>query len=253
MLDGQFVFAVEDAVAGVLDDDGEELSGVAGAALDGLPVILGGRHGDLLTAGAMRPEPAGRDGHLQRLMRPGVVVAVDPPVDCVLRRGHLLERRDRPGRPAAPCRKILAALEDEIGLARGYAYQVLIDLALPWRLTIPLVEPQGDFGGRGNDPPARPYYTEARLSPAGQVALAAERGQLAPAPLGLINGNTHRQGTRPPFPPLPATAPIRQALARPRLPGRQTTDLVGRPAFTTGCTATGDLPALAAASASARW
>jgi hypothetical protein len=58
-------------------------------------------------------------------------------------------RRAWPGRRAVPCRKVLAALEDELGLARGYAYQVLIDLALPWQLPVPLVEGQGNFGGRG--------------------------------------------------------------------------------------------------------
>lgn len=155
-------------------------------------------------------------------------------------------RRAWPGRRAAPCRKVLAALEDEIGLARGYTYQVLIDLAQPWKIPVPLVEGQGNFGSRGNDPPASPYYTEARLSPAGQVALAAERGQIAPVPLGLINGNTHRQGTRPPFRPAAVIGAIRQVLARPRLPAQKITELVGPPDFITGCTVTGDLAALAA-------
>lgn len=143
-------------------------------------------------------------------------------------------------------RKVLAALEDELGLARGYAYQVLIDLALPWKIPVPLVEPQGNFGGRGNDPPASPHYTEVRLSPAGQIALAAERGRIAPVPVGLINGNTHRQGTRPPFRPAAVIDAIRQVLARPRLPARQITALAGPPDFITGCTVTGDLAALAA-------
>jgi hypothetical protein len=155
-------------------------------------------------------------------------------------------RRAWPGRRAASCAKILAGLEDELGLARGYAYEVLIDLALPWKLPVPLVEPQGNFGSRGSDPPASPYYTEARLSPAGQVALAAERGQIAPVPLGLINGNTHRQGTRPPLRPAAVIDAIGQVLARPRLTARQITDLVGPPDFMTGCTVTGDLAALAA-------
>src|SRR5258708_30858128 len=79
-------------------------------------------------------------------------------------------RRAWPGRRAVPCLKVLAALEDELGLARGYAYQVLIDLALPWNIPVPLVEGQGNFGSRGNDPPARPYYTEARVSPARHVS-----------------------------------------------------------------------------------
>ena len=43
---------------------------------------------------------------------------------------------------------------------------------------------------RDGDPPALWRYTGARLSPAGQVALTAERGEIAPVPVGLINGNT---------------------------------------------------------------
>jgi hypothetical protein len=101
-------------------------------------------------------------------------------------------RRGRRGRQSVSCEKVLAALENEVGLARGYGYQVLIDLAQPWKLPVPLVDGIGNFGGRGNDPPASPRYTEARLSPVGQVALAAERGQIAPVPIGMINGNTHR-------------------------------------------------------------
>jgi hypothetical protein len=155
-------------------------------------------------------------------------------------------RRAWPGRRAARCLKVLAALEDEIGLARGYAYQVLIDLALPWKLPIPLIEGIGNFGGRGNDPPASAYYTEARLSPAGQVVLAAERGEIAPVPVGMINGNTHREGMRPPFRPAAVIDAIRQVLLRPRLPGSQITGLAGPPDFITGCAVTGDLAALAA-------
>ncbi len=123
---------------------------------------------------------------------------------------------------------------------------MLIDLTLPWKIPVPLAEGQGKFGGRGNDPPASPYYTEARLSPTGQVALAAERGQIGPVPIGLINGNTHRQGTRPPFRPAAVIDAIRQVLLRPRLTGRQITALVGPPDFITGCTLTGDLAALVA-------
>jgi hypothetical protein len=155
-------------------------------------------------------------------------------------------RRARPGGRAVSCEKVLAALEDEIGLARGYAYQVLIDLIQPWKLPVPLIEGMGNFGARGNDPPASPRYTEARVSPAGQVALAAERGQIAPVPIGMINGNTHREGIRPPLRPAAVIDAIRQVLLQPRLPGPVITGIVGPPDFITGCTVTGDLAALAA-------
>jgi len=65
-------------------------------------------------------------------------------------------------------------------------------------------------------------------------------------PIGLINGNTHRQGTRPPFRPAAVIGAIRQVLARPRVPGRQITALVGPPDFITGCAVTGDLAGQAA-------
>ena len=155
-------------------------------------------------------------------------------------------RRARPRGRAISCEKVLASLEDEIGLARGYAYQVLIDLAQPWQLPVPLIEGIGNFGSRGNHPPASPRYTEARLSPAGQVALAAERGQIAPVPIGMINGNTHRDGIRPPLRPAAVIDAIRQVLGKPRLPGPVITAIVGPPDFITGCTVTGDLAALAA-------
>jgi len=148
------------------------------------------------------------------------------------------------GRGPASCLKLLLALENEIGLARGYAYQVLTDMALPWKLPIPLIEGQGNFGSRGSDPPASAYYTEARLSPAGQVALAAERGEIAPVPIGLINGNTHRQGTRPPFRPAAVIEAIRQIVRRPKITARQILDIIGPPDFMTGCAVTGDLDAL---------
>jgi hypothetical protein len=155
-------------------------------------------------------------------------------------------RRARPGGRPVQCEMVLAALENDMGLARGYAYQVLIDLAQEWKLPVPLVEGWGNFGSRGDDPPASPRYTQARLSPAGQVALAAERGQIAPVPIGMINGNTHREGIRPPFQPAAVIDAICQVMQRPRLSGSLITGIVGPPDFITGCTVTGDLVALAA-------
>ena len=45
--------------------------------------------------------------------------------------------------------------------------------------------------------PVGPAETRCRLSPAGQVALDAERGRLAPVPIGLINGTAHAGGPHP--------------------------------------------------------
>jgi DNA gyrase subunit A len=95
--------------------------------------------------------------------------------------------------------RVLDVVEERIGLAPGYGYEVLLDLARPWTMPLLLVDGQGNFGTRGNDPAANYRYTEAGLSRAGQVVLAAERGELAPVPVGLINGNVYREGLRPPF------------------------------------------------------
>ncbi len=61
----------------------------------------------------------------------------------------------------------LARVEQQIGLAPGYAYPVLVGLAQPWTMPIRLVNGQGNFGSRGNDPPASFRYTEARITRAG--------------------------------------------------------------------------------------
>jgi DNA gyrase/topoisomerase IV subunit A len=152
----------------------------------------------------------------------------------------------RPGRRHAKSARVLAAVDERIGLAPGYAYQVLIDLALPWKMPIPLADPQGNFGSRDGDPPAMWRYTEARLSPAGQVALAAERGETSSVPVGLINGNTYQWGTRPPFRPAAVIDAIRQVIARPKITSREIAAIVGPPDFMTGCTVTGDTDGLAA-------
>ncbi|MBO0770409.1 MAG: hypothetical protein J2P35_03015 [Actinobacteria bacterium] len=150
----------------------------------------------------------------------------------------------RPGRGYRKSATLLDAVQDRIGLAPGYAYEMLLDLARPWMMPVSLVRVQGNYGSRGNDPPASPRYTEARLTRAGQAALAAERGDLAPVPVGLINGNTYRDGTRPPFRPEAIIEAVRQVIRRPRTPGKDLTRIVGPPCFLNGCTVTGDLDAL---------
>jgi DNA gyrase/topoisomerase IV subunit A len=142
------------------------------------------------------------------------------------------------------CEQVLAVVEDSSAVPRGYGYQVLVDTARDWLTQVPLIDGQGHFGGQGNDPPASPRYTEARLSPAGRLALTAERGELAPVPLGLINGNTHRGGLRPPFRPQGIIDAIRLVLRKPRVASGELLDTIGPPDFMTGCTVTGDMSAL---------
>lgn len=144
------------------------------------------------------------------------------------------------------CGKALARVGASIGLAPGYAYEVLADLARRWTMPVGLVDGMGNFGSRSGDPPAHFRYTQARISAAGRVALAAERGELAPVPIGLINGNAHREGLRPPFRPRAVLGAVREVLTRPKVPAGELAGLVGLPSFPTGCQVTGDLGELAA-------
>ena len=109
-----------------------------------------------------------------------------------------------------------------------------------------LVSGQGNFGSRQNDPPAGLRYTEARLSEAGAVALAAERGAAAPVPVGLINGNTYREGTRPPFRPAGMIAAIREVIGRPNVTDVELVTIAGPLVFASGHIGRGDLAGLAA-------
>jgi DNA gyrase subunit A len=152
----------------------------------------------------------------------------------------------QPGRGYRNNAKVLAAVEDRIGLAPGYAYEVLLDLARPWTMPLSLIEGQGNFGSRGSDPAANPPYTDSRLSAAGQVALAAERGDIAPVPIGLVNGNVYGKGTRPPFRPQAVIDALRQVIQRPGVTSKDLIDITGPPYFLNGCTVTGDFAALAA-------
>jgi DNA gyrase/topoisomerase IV subunit A len=149
----------------------------------------------------------------------------------------------RPDRGFRQCERVLAMVEDASAVPRGYGYEVLVDTARDWLTQVPLIDGQGNFGGQGNDPAAAPRYTEARLSPGGQLALAAERAELAPVPIGLINGNTHRGGLRPPLRPQGIIDAIRLVLRQPDVVSRELLDTVGPPDFITGCTVTGDMSA----------
>jgi hypothetical protein len=140
--------------------------------------------------------------------------------------------------------KVLAEIEDRIGLGPRYAYDVLLDLARPWRVPVRLVDFQGGSGDR-HFPADDPEYARCRLSLAGQLALDAEAHRLAPVPAGLINGTTYRGGTRPPLEPFRALAALGRLLEEPRLPDGEILGIVGPPDFLTGCAVSGDLAALA--------
>jgi hypothetical protein len=163
------------------------------------------------------------------------------------------------GRPKLfrKCSMVLGEIERRIGLGSRYGYDLLLDLARPWTTPVRLVDGQGNFGEPGDDSPAAgPAYTECRLSHAGRVALQAERRQLAPVPLRLINGTRYRSTARPQWsalePAQPSLDPFRVLTALERLAENpdvsdaEIVDLVGPPDFLTDCDISGDLAALAA-------
>ena len=66
---------------------------------------------------------------------------------------------------------------------------------------LPLLQGQGNWGQIDGDPPADAQYTELALSAVGKLALASERDQVGPVPLGIIEGSLYRGGPVPPFDP----------------------------------------------------
>ncbi len=76
--------------------------------------------------------------------------------------------------------------------------------------------------------------------------MAAERGDLAPVPVGLINGSAYRDGTRPPFRPERVIEAVRQVIRQPQVTDTDLVQIAGMPDFLTGCTVSGDLAALGA-------
>lgn len=79
----------------------------------------------------------------------------------------------RPGRKHYKCSKIVGDASGNYH-PHGTAalYGVLVFLAQKFRMRVPLVDPQGNFGSIAGDPPAADRYTEARMMPAAMDMLA---------------------------------------------------------------------------------
>jgi hypothetical protein len=149
----------------------------------------------------------------------------------------LVDAVDLIGRDGEPvrCSDVLDVVETRAGIGPRYAWPVLVDLGVPWRRHLSLVELYGNCGTALGDPPAEPEYVEARLAPVGVLALAAERGDVGPLPLDLVDGSLYRGGRVPPFDPARVVGAL--------LAGA--TD-AGVPVLPTGGTVEGDLEALLA-------
>ena len=142
------------------------------------------------------------------------------------------------GRPGADHRwtaLVLDVLESEQDFGARYAYPLLQDLAVPWRRHLPLLDPSGNWGSQYGDPAAGARHTEVRLSEVGALALAAERGEVGPIPLGLVEGSLYRDGPVPPFAPDRVLEALTTGAAD-----------AGPPVLPTGGTVDGDIEALLA-------
>jgi DNA gyrase/topoisomerase IV subunit A len=152
----------------------------------------------------------------------------------------VLEACDRCGAGrAAPYRKsalIVGELYDATGIGPRIGYEVLCDMARPYISHLALIDFHGNFGSVEFSP-ASPRYTESRLTSLGAAAHDAERGRNGALPIGLINGDTHVGGSRPPMDPRRVLAALRAAVDA---SDDELVDLVGLPAFPTGCAVAGD-------------
>lgn len=137
---------------------------------------------------------------------------------------------------------LLGELAKSLGIGPHYGYKVLCDLGQWWTVPLCLVDIVGNVGSPDSSP-AGPQYTEVRLSLPGSLALAAEREEGPPVPIGLINGNTYSGGLRPPFDRGRIMAALAH-LADKGAPAHEVIQLVGLPEFPTGCEVGGQVDRL---------
>lgn len=117
--------------------------------------------------------------------------------------GALLDAVDLVGTDGEPvqCSEVLAVVAVRDGVESTTAYPTLVQLGSWWRRHLPLVELLGNAGTPFGDGAADPEHVDVRLSSVGSLALAAERGELGPLPLALIEGTWWSGGEVPPFDP----------------------------------------------------
>jgi hypothetical protein len=138
--------------------------------------------------------------------------------------------------------RVLEALYETTGVGPRTTFEPLCDLARPWRSHLLLI----DFWGNVGSPdfgPAAPRYSECRLTPLAAAALAAERGRMGRLPIGVINGDTHTGGRRPPLDPRRFVQAIRAAATA---SDDELAAMIGLPEFPTRCGVAGDLLRFAA-------
>lgn len=143
------------------------------------------------------------------------------------------------------CARLAKEVEAGFGYGPRHSYDAICQLARPWVTQLPLVDGHGNFGS-GDETAADARYNEARLSDIGALAVAAERGELAPLPIALINGTFWRGGSAPPFDASRVVATLLRIVSSRDLADDEIVAHVGPPVFPTGCEVGGELDALVA-------
>ena len=106
-----------------------------------------------------------------------------------------------PNRPYLKCARIADTVRSVHGVHADHAYATLCALAVDWRQSVPLVDGHGNLGS-ADFGPAASRYTEARLTPAGVLAVQSDRGAVPTLPFGLVLGDMYAGGEAPPFDPI---------------------------------------------------
>ena len=130
------------------------------------------------------------------------------------------------------------------GLGPRYAWDVLRDLARPWRAPVSLVEFHGNDLDMGAPPLLEASWTESRLSPVGAVALAAERGEGPALPIGIVNGDLYQGGERPPLSAEGVIEALLLLLGTTSVADERLLGALGPPVLSHGCEILGDIDAL---------
>ena len=148
--------------------------------------------------------------------------------------------------PYMKTQRALDVLHERTGIGSTQAYESLCDMARPYVVHLPLIDFNGNYGSPDWEP-ASARYTECRLTPLGEAALAAERGERGTLPIALMNGDLHQGGHRPPLDPRRLVDAVRASVSG--CSDDSIVDIVGLPAFPSRCDVAGDLAEFATGAA----
>jgi len=95
----------------------------------------------------------------------------------------------RPGKKHLKCAKICGNTSgDYHPHGEAVVYPTMVGMAQSWKMRVPLVDPQGNFGSIDPDPPAAMRYTEARMTHAAMAPEARRRAGIGDGLLRLSVG-----------------------------------------------------------------